>query len=110
MSNLNQGFTYQARKFKEYANEMYDFIYKSNVPSEVRNAALEYAQALSTYGIVCDSAPYYQENVNINRFEYKQFEKRWDEALYGIDQKQGMLIDVVNKTLENQKKILESSK
>ena len=58
----NQTLSRAAGIFKKTASEMYAAISQSDVPEEVRNAALEFAQATSNVGNVLSSAPYIPED------------------------------------------------
>lgn len=49
-SNVKQAIAQAGKIYKKLASEMYAAISQSDVPEEVRNAALEYAQAISNRG------------------------------------------------------------
>ena len=103
----NQMFAKYGRILKKMANEMYEAISQSDAPEEVRNAALEYAQAISNLGITCGSAPYIPEDggeaflygflrgmggdITGGAYEITEFQRRFKEAIAEIERKEEKL-------------------
>ena len=99
----NQSLNQLGSLFKKIANEMYEAIAQSDAPEKVRDAALEYAQAISNFGITCNSVPYIPSDegeamvygffrglagdISGGTNEIAEFQRRYTEAFSEIERK-----------------------